>query len=62
MLKLLWLVWMFAGLGLEIWALANRAEGDTLSELVWNYTKKYPLIPLAFGVLAGHFFWNRANY
>lgn len=55
----LWCVWLLVGLGLEVWALASRTPGATLSEHVWLITTRYPLLPLGFGMLAGHFFWQR---
>ena len=61
MKQILWLVWVLVGLGLEIWALADRHPGNTLSETVWEITRKYPLLPLGFGLLAGHFFWQSAK-
>lgn len=48
------------GLGLllvyEIWALKSDAPGDTISEVIWRVSKR-PLLPFAFGILMGHFFW-----
>lgn len=55
----LWLSWLIIGLGIEIWALASQVPGRTLSELVWYITENYPLLPLAFGLLLGHFFWRQ---
>lgn len=37
-------------------ALANKHPGDTISELMWKGSKR-PLLPFAFGMLCGHFFW-----
>ena len=39
-------------------ALMNAAPGDTISEIMWAASQR-PLIPFAFGVLCGHFFWQR---
>jgi hypothetical protein len=48
----------------EIWALAKEArdpvhDGLTISEKVWHVTLRHPLVPFVFGMLMGHFFWNR---
>jgi len=32
----LWIGWVAAGIGLEMYAIFNRADGDTLSESVWS--------------------------
>lgn len=45
-------------LGYEAWTLINKDEGDTISETVWESAKDRPLIPFAFGLLMGHFFWQ----
>ncbi len=45
----------------EVYTLANRHEGDTISESIWRATTKRPLIPLLFGLLMGHLFWQRAD-
>jgi len=30
---------------------------DTLSEGIWKASRRWPVIPFFFGVLAGHLFW-----
>ena len=45
----------------EAIALVNPALGDTISELVWGATFELPLIPLAAGVLMGHFFFPKGK-
>lgn len=45
--------------GYELYALSTPAEGDTISEIMWRYARSYPILPFAFGVLMGHFFWQR---
>jgi hypothetical protein len=42
----------------EFYALATPASGDTISEIFW-FLSQWPLVPFAFGVLCGHFFWQR---
>lgn len=47
------------GLGIyEGYGIAQSAPGDTISELVWSVSH-IPLVPFAFGVVMGHFFWQR---
>ena len=45
----------------EIVTLANEADGDTISELVWAATTRRPVVPFAAGVLCGHLFWQRTR-
>lgn len=45
----------------ELVTLANECEGDTISEIMWSATAKRPILPFAFGVLMGHFFWQRCD-
>lgn len=42
----------------EAYALTNRVSGDTISEIIWDLSKR-PLVPFAFGLLMGHFFWQQ---
>lgn len=50
-----------AMLAYEVYALRTECEGDTISEIIWATTTKRPLLPFAFGLLMGHFFWQRAE-
>jgi len=36
---------------------------STISQVIYSWSIKFPLLPLAVGVLMGHFFWpnSRAN-
>jgi hypothetical protein len=45
----------------ELVTLANNREGDTISEIMWATTTRRPILPFAFGVLMGHFFWQRVE-
>ena len=47
-------------------ALAALAEiacvafgGTTISDLITDVSYKLPIVPFAFGLLMGHWFWNR---
>lgn len=45
----------------EGYALWTPTSGDTISELVWTTTVRYPIIAFLAGLLCGHFFWQRAG-
>lgn len=47
-----------AGLVYEAWTLVNKVDEDTISEEFWRAAYRRPLIPFAFGMLAGHFVWQ----
>lgn len=48
-------------LAYEAVTLANKHEGDTISEIIWDVTARRPLVPFALGLLMGHFFWQRSE-
>lgn len=54
---------LWAGLVLlliyELWAL-HVGDGSTISEIVWRASTR-PILPFTFGVLMGHFFWQRKS-
>lgn len=59
-----WVEWLLIG-GIialfiyEILALVDHSvKTPSISELVWTASKR-PLLPFAFGLLMGHFFWQR---
>lgn len=54
-----WAVAIVGLLGYEVWAIATKKKGETLSEAVWRWNSKYPYIPFAFGLLMGHLFWRK---
>jgi hypothetical protein len=59
--RIAWLIWALTGLGLEIWALADKESGDTLTEQV-RWVLSHPFmwwcgIGLAIWT-AGHFFFG----
>ena len=35
----------------------NKVQGDTISEIIAAIARKHLIIPTAFGIVAGHFFW-----
>lgn len=42
----------------EAIALVNAKPGDTISEIFWHLSRR-PLVPFLFGLLCGHFFWQK---
>jgi hypothetical protein len=32
-------------------------EGETISEILYGYSLRFPVIPFSFGFLMGHLFW-----
>ncbi len=54
-----WAGYLVVGLLIESIAIASEVPGATLSENIWRITTSYPLLPLGFGLLMGHFFWQR---
>ncbi len=57
-MKHLGLLGLFLLFVYEGYAIATTASGDTISEVVWRISER-PLVPFAFGLLMGHFFWPR---
>jgi hypothetical protein len=47
----------FICLGLDVWAFKTPEKGDTLSEIMLNMSKKYPILAFFCGLLIGHFYW-----
>lgn len=48
-------------LAYEGWTLVNKEPEDTISETIWDGAKDRPLIPFLFGLLMGHFFWQKVE-
>ena len=44
-------------LAVEIPALINEETNDTISEIIWNTGRDYPISVLVVGILLGHFYW-----
>lgn len=38
---------------------AGEEAGDTISETVWRGLALHPIVPFAFGFLAGHLVWQQ---
>ena len=41
----------------DIFLAANKVDGDTISEITAHYAKRSVFLPIALGVLIGHFLW-----
>ena len=39
----------------ELWAAITK-KAPTISQFVWDWSKRYPIVPFLFGLLMGHFF------
>lgn len=44
-------------LALEGYALSNKRERDTISEITWRLVLRKPFIAFLIGFLCGHLFW-----
>lgn len=44
-------------IGYDIWAVLRGGVEATISSVIFNASLRFPLIPFAFGVLAGHFWF-----
>lgn len=60
-----WTIGLLAGaiallVGWDLWVAANDVPGDTISEVVLGWSRKVWTLPLAVGVVCGHWFWPRA--
>lgn len=42
----------------DIYLAISPPKGDTISEVIRSVGRKYLIIPFAFGVLIGHWFWH----
>ena len=59
-ITIMWVVMTFL-LGLiayDAWACNDRKHHETISEMVTKASSRYLMIPLIFGILMGHFFWQ----
>ena len=50
--------------GLTVWDIvvaSNDTDGDTISEIILGFAGDWPILAVAFGVLAGHLFWPQTK-
>ena len=45
-------------IGYDIYIRIVKGKDATLSLTIYKWSKAYPIIPFAIGVLMGHFFWG----
>jgi peptidoglycan/LPS O-acetylase OafA/YrhL len=45
----------------DIYAYIKLGDGNTISEIIWRYSKDYPILPFLGGLLAAHFWWTKRN-
>jgi len=50
---------VFAMIGYDAWACADKENRDTISKIVTNSSRKYLIIPFLCGFLMAHFFWSQ---
>jgi hypothetical protein len=43
----------------DIYAVCKGGFDNTISWKIYSLAQQYPIIPFAFGVLMGHFFWSQ---
>lgn len=41
----------------DVFLAAREPSGDTISERIRFWARRYSMIPFSFGVLVGHWFW-----
>ena len=44
-------------LGFDVWLRNNKGPENTFSARIYAWSIKYPIVPLAAGILMGHLFW-----
>jgi hypothetical protein len=45
------------GSAYDVWVEQTYGSEATISWVTWTAAKAYPVIPLVFGIVAGHLFW-----
>ena len=45
----------------DLYVAANPTPGDTISEVILDFSRRHAMIPFVFGVLMGHFFWPQKS-
>jgi hypothetical protein len=43
----------------DIYLLVRGGAHNTISWMVWGWSKEFPIIPFLFGLTMGHFFWSQ---
>lgn len=42
----------------DVWVKVRGGDKATISKVLLNFAKRYPIVPLALGVILGHIFWT----
>ena len=42
----------------DVWASASGKPMDTVSEILCQWSKQFPVLPFGVGLLIGHLFWR----
>lgn len=45
-------------IGYDVFAFIFAGADATISVVIWEASKDFPMVPFGFGVLMGHFFWQ----
>ncbi len=56
--KVLLLIVLAALVGYDVWVMATVGQDASISKTIIDWGLNYPMVPFAFGVLIGHFFWQ----
>lgn len=48
-------------IGYDVWTLMTRGYGTTVSYNLLYFSRKYPIIAFAIGVVVGHLFWPHGD-
>jgi hypothetical protein len=44
----------------DIYVYIEPTPGDTISETLFRWAGRHPIVPFAVGVLSGHWFWGQS--
>ena len=58
-MRQVWGALLLVGAAAEIVGLVRPQRGDTLSEVQDDTAEMWPLLPVAVGAVAGHWYWKR---
>jgi len=42
----------------DIWVMMNNRPSDTVSAILTDWSKRFPMVPLCVGLIIGHIFWK----
>jgi hypothetical protein len=61
-----WLACLFIAVNLtialwDVWAWGAGKDNETVSWIMFQWSKAWPILPLVVGVVAGHVFWPQTR-